>query len=405
MPDMRSGAYIYDAVRLPRGRVRKHGGTLAGVPPYELFGQLLGALESRSLSPDSVDDIVVGISTVMGEQGGDLARAAALWAGWPDRVPGGVVSRLCCSGLDAIETAAARVVAGYADLIVAGGVESMSRVPMLADRPAITTDADLGERTGFVTIGVSADLTAAAAGITRAELDEYAVSSHQRATAAPTSGSVVPVRKGATVLLAADEGARADASTATFAALPAPFGDDPAWQRGGGGGGGGAAGAPGAPHPADGLHTIATAPQLADGASALVIGSRRAEHRFGRAPLAQIVGSAQTAVRSPLLTAPSTAARLALDRAGLAVADLDVLEINESFAVTPILLTRELDVDAARVNPAGGALAVGHPLGATGGNLIVQALDALTRTGGEHALVAIPAALGLGSALVLRLLR
>ncbi|MBF6127654.1 thiolase family protein [Nocardia brasiliensis] len=398
MPDTRSGAYIYDAVRLPRGRVRKGGGTLAGVPPYELFGQLLGALESRSLSPDSVDDIVVGISTVMGEQGGDLARAAALWAGWPDRVPGGVVSRLCCSGLDAIETAAARVVAGCADLIVAGGVESMSRVPMLADRPAIATDAGLGERTGFVTIGVSADLTAAAAGITRAELDEYAVSSHQRATAAPTSGSVVPVRKGATVLLAADEGARADASTATFAALPALFGDDPAWQRV-------ARRLPGAPHPADGLHTIATAPQLADGASALVIGSRRAEQRFGRAPLAQIVGSAQTAVRSPLLTAPSTAARLALDRAGLAVADLDVLEINESFAVTPILLTRELDVDAARVNPAGGALAVGHPLGATGGNLVVQALDALTRTGGEHALVAIPAALGLGSALVLRLHR
>ncbi|WP_280429246.1 thiolase family protein [Nocardia brasiliensis] len=398
MPDTPSGAYVYDAVRLPRGRVRKGGGTLAEVPPCELFGQLLSALESRSLSPDSVDDIVLGISTVMGEQGGDLARAAALWAGWPDRVPGGVVSRLCCSGLDAIESAAARVAAGYADLIVAGGVESMSRVPMLADRPAIATDADLGERTGFVTIGVSADLTAATAGITRAELDEYAVSSHQRATAATTSGSVVPVRKGGTVLLAADEGARADASTAAFAALPALFGADPAWQRV-------ARRLPGAPHPADGLHTIATAPQLADGASALVIGSRRAEQRLGRPPLAQIAGSAQTAVRSPLLTAPSTAARLALDRAGLAAADLDVLEINESFAVTPILLTRELGVDPARVNPAGGALAVGHPLGATGGNLIVQALDALTRTGGEHALVAIPAALGLGSALVLRLLR
>ncbi|KIA63961.1 thiolase family protein [Nocardia vulneris] len=398
MPDTPSGAYIYDAVRLPRGRVRKGGGTLAEVPPYELFGQLLSALESRSLPPDSVDDIVVGISTVLGEQGGDLARAAALWAGWPDRVPGGVVSRLCCSGLDAVETAAARVAAGYADLIVAGGVESMSRVPMLTDRPAIATDADLGERTGFVTIGVSADLTAAAAGITRTELDEYAVSSHQRATAATTSGSVVPVRKGGTVLLAADEGARADASTAAFAALPTLFGDDPAWQRV-------ARRLPGAPRPADGLHTIATAPQLADGASALVLGSRRAEQRLGSPPRAQIVGSAQTAVRSPLLTAPSTAARLALDRAGLAAADLDVLEISESFAVTPILLTRELGVDPARVNPAGGALAVGHPLGATGGNLIVQALDALTRTGGEHALVAIPAALGLGSALVLRLLR
>lgn len=391
MPD----AYIYDAIRLPRARVRKAGGTLAEIPPYELFGQLLLALESRSFSADSIDDILVGISTTVGEQGGNLARAAALWAGWPDRVPGGVVSRLCCSGLDAVESAAARVAAGYADVIVAGGVESMSRVPMLSDRPAIATDADLGERTGFVTIGVSADLTAASFGITRAELDAYAVRSHQKATAAPTSASVVPFRKGGTVLLDADEGARADASSAAFAALPALFGDDPAWQRV-------ARRLPGAPRPADGLHTIATAPQLADGAAAVVVGGRRAQGVLGRQPIARIVGTAQAAVRSPLLTAPAAAARLALDRAGLAAADLDVVEANESFAVTPILLARQLGIDPELVNPSGGALAVGHPLGATGGNLIVQALDALERTGGEHALVTIPAALGLGSAVVLR---
>ncbi|MFC9437670.1 thiolase family protein [Nocardia sp. NPDC057030] len=391
MPD----AYLYDAIRLPRARVRRTGGTLAEVPPYELFGQLLVALENRSLSPDSVDDILVGVSTTAGEQGGNLARAAALWAGWPDRVPGGVVSRLCCSGLDAIESAAARVVAGYADVIVAGGVESMSRVPMLSDRPAIAVDPDLGERTGFVTIGVSADLTAAANGITRAELDAYAVRSHQKATAAPSSDSVIPVRTGGTGLLDADEGARADASDDAFAALPALFGDDPAWARV-------ARRLPGSPRPADGLHTIATAPQLADGASALVVGNHRAGQLLGRPPIAAIVGTAQTAVRSPLLTAPALAARLALDRAGLTAADLHVVEANESFAVTPILLTRELALDEHLVNPSGGALAVGHPLGATGGNLIVQALDALTRTGGEHALVTIPAALGLGSAVVLR---
>lgn len=391
MPD----AYLYDAIRLPRARVRRTGGTLAEIPPYELFGHLLVALETRSLSPDSVDDILVGISTTVGEQGGNLARAAALWAGWPDRVPGGVVSRLCCSGLDAIESAAARVAAGYADVIVAGGVESMSRVPMLSDQPAIATDTDLGERTGFVTIGVSADLTAAAHGITRAELDAYAVRSHRRATAAPSSDSVIPVRKGGTVLLDRDEGARADADNDAFAALPALFGDDPAWARV-------ARRLPGSPRPADGLHTIATAPQLADGASALVVGNRRAEQLLGRRPIAAIAGTAQTAVRSPLLTAPATAARMALDRAGVTTADLHVVEANESFAVTPILLTRELALDEHLVNPSGGALAVGHPLGATGGNLIVQALDALTRTGGEHALVTIPAALGLGSAVVLR---
>ncbi|MBF6327742.1 thiolase family protein [Nocardia transvalensis] len=388
-------AYIYDAVRLPRARARRGGGTLAEVPPYELFGQLLTALENRSCPPESVDDIIVGVGTVTGEHGGDIARAAELWAGWPDSVPGGVVSRLCCSGLDAVESAAAQVAAGYADVIVAGGVESMSRVPMLSDRPGIAVDADLGERTGFVTIGVSADLTAAAHGITRPELDAYAVRSHERAAAAAVSESMVPARKGETVLLATDEGARPDASRAAFAELPPLFGDDPTWERV-------ARRLPGSPRPADGLHTLATAPQLADGAAAIVIGNRRAARTLGRAPVAQIVGTAQTAVRSPLLTAPIAAARTALQRAGISVADLDVVEVNESFAVTPLLLMRELDLDPDRVNPSGGAVAVGHPLGATGGILITQALDALTRSDGEYALITIPAALGLGAALVLR---
>ncbi len=389
---------MYDAVRLPRGRVRKSGGTLADVPPHELFGQLLTALEQRSCPPEVVDDIIVGISTVAGEQGGDLARAAALWAGWPDSVPGGVVSRLCCSGLDAVQSGAARVAAGYADVVVAGGVESMSRVPMLSDRPGIATDPDLGERAGFVTIGVSADLTAAVHGIGRAELDAYAVRSHRKASGAAGSDSVIPVRKGGTLLLAADEGARADASLENFAALPALFEADPGWDRV-------ARRLPGAPRPAAGLHTLATAPQLADGAAAVLLGSRRAEGSVGRAPRAVIAGTAQAAERSPLLTAPVAAARRAMDRAGVGTAGIDVAIINESFAVTPIVVMRELGLNPERVNPTGGALAVGHPLGATGGILLAEALDALTRIDGEHALVAIPAALGLGSAVVLRRLR
>lgn len=390
-----SEALIYDAVRLPRGRVRKSGGTLAELPPYELLGQLFTALENRSCPPEFVDDVVIGVSTATGEQAGDVARAAQLWAGWPDSVPGGVVSRLCCSGLDAIESAAARVMAGYANVIVAGGVESMSRVPMLSDKPAIATDPDLGERTGFVTIGVSADLTAAAYGISRTELDAYAVQSHRKAATAPISHAVIPARKGGTVLLYGDEGARADADPAGFASLPALFGEDPGWERV-------ARRLPGSPHPVAGLHSIATAPQMADGASAVVVGNRAAATRLGRAPLAQIVGTAQTAVRSPLLTAPATAALLALRRAGITAADLDVIEVNESFAVTPLVLIRELGLDPERVNPHGGAVAVGHPLGATGGILIAQALETLARTDGEHALVTIPAALGLGSAIVLR---
>ncbi|MEV6772459.1 hypothetical protein AB0N05_27875 [Nocardia sp. NPDC051030] len=207
---------------------------------------------------------------------------------------------------------------------------------------------------------------------------------------------MIPMCKGGTLFLAAaDEGARPDATEDAFADLPALFGADPSWERV-------ARRLPGAPHPAQGLHTIATAPQLADGASAVLLGNRAARSTLGRSPLAKIVGTAQAAVRSPLLTASLTAARLALRRAGITAADLDIIEVNESFAVTPLLLTRELGLDPARVNPSGGAVAVGHPLGATGGILIAQALDALRRTDGEHALITIPAALGLGSALVLR---
>lgn len=388
-------AFIYDAVRLPRARVRKSGGTLGEVPAWELFGQLLRALANRSCPPDAVRDIIAGVGTPVGEQGADIARAAALWAGWPDGVPGAVVSRLCCSGLDAVESGAARVAAGYAEIVVAGGVESMSRTPMLSDRPAVALDNDLGERTGFVTIGVSADLTAAAHGITRAELDAFAVESHRKAAAAVVSDSVIPARQGGAVLLDADEGARADAALETFAALPTLFGADDSWERV-------ARRLPGAPRPAAGLHTLATAPQLADGASAILLGGHAAAAILGRTPRARIAGTAQTAERSPLLTATVSASRLALSRAGIKAADLDVIEVNESFAVTPLLLIRELGLDPERVNPSGGALAVGHPLGATGGILIAQALDTLRRCDGEFALVTIPAALGLGSAIVLQ---
>ncbi|TWH24616.1 acetyl-CoA C-acyltransferase [Rhodococcus rhodochrous] len=387
-------AYVYDAVRLPRARVRKSGGTLADVPPVELIGRLLEALDERCGASDVVDDVVLGISTVTGEQSGNIARAAVQWAGWPDHVSGGVVSRLCCSGLDAVETGAMRVATGNARAVVAGGVESMSRVPMFADSPPIAVDPELGERTGFVTIGVSADLTAARYGFTREQLDEYAVSSHHRAAQAPAGSSLVATKAG-DVALDSDEGVRADVTVGDLAALPALFGDDPAWERV-------ARQLPGSPRPATGLHTVATAPQLVDGASAVLIGDAEVGSELSREPRAQIVAAAQSAVRSPLLTAPVDASTRALERAGITAADLDVVEVNESFAVTPLMMIEELDLDPVRVNAFGGALAVGHPLGATGGILVARALDRLERTGGEHALVTIPAALGLGAALVLR---
>lgn len=398
MSQFSSGVYVYDAVRTPKGRVRRQGGTLADVPPHELLAQLLSALQERGLPADTVDDVVVGTSTAVGEQGGNVARAGVLWAGWPDRVGAGVVSRLCCSGLDAIESAAAKVASGIADVVVAGGVESMSRVPMLSDRPAFAVDDELGERSGYVTIGVSADLTAAEYGLTRTDLDTYAVTSHQRAATAPPSRSVIPVRSGATTILESDEGARPGVTVESLAELAPLFGEDPSWNRV-------ATRLPAVRRPDGGLHTAATAPQMADGAALAVFGSSVVRDRLGREPIAEVVGVAQAAVRSPLLTASVVASRRALANAGITAAQLDVIEANESFAASALVMIRELGLDPNKVNPLGGSLATGHPLGASGGALLVNALDQLARVDGEYALLTIPAALGLGAAVVVRRLR
>ncbi len=393
MGDPGGEVLVYDAVRSPRGRVRRGGGTLAGVPAHDLLAGLLRELADRGLAAGAVEDVVIGVSTAVGEQAADLARVAVARAGWPDEVPAGVVSRMCCSGLDAIASGAAQVRSGMAGLVVVGGAESMSRVPMLSDRPAFATDSDLGEATGFVTIGVSADHTAAVHGIPRPALDAYAVRSHQRSAAATPWESLVPVLAGGRTLLDHDEGAP-PATLESLAALEPLFGEDPLWSRV-------QSRVPGAARPPEGLHTVGTAPQLADAASAAVLGSAGSADVVGHPPRGRVAGWAQAAVRSPGLDATVPAARRALERAGLGVADLHVCEVNESFAVTPLVLARELGLDEAVVNPQGGAVSVGHPLGATGGILLANALDQLERRGGGAALLVIPAALGLATAVVI----
>lgn len=392
---MAEQALIFGALRTPRGRVRRDGGTLAGVPAYELFGGLLAEFGRRGVPAELVDDVLVGVSTPFGEQGADLGRVAVLAAGWPDSVSAGTVSRMCCSGLDAIAAGAAQVASGAAGLVVAGGAESMSRTPMFADAPAFAREDDLGETTGFVTIGVAADLAATRFGIERAELDDYAVGSHARALGAPAWPSLVPVRRGGEVLLDHDEGAREGMTADALAGLPALFGEDPLWER--------AerrfAAAESRPQ-REGRHTVATAPQLADAASAVLLGSATAGLASGLVPRGRVVSWAHAAVRSPGLWAGEPAARKALARAGLDAADLAVAELNESFSVTPLLLARQLGLDASVVNARGGAVAVGHPLGASGGILLANALDRLDALGGGYGLLVIPAALGLATAVI-----
>lgn len=386
-------AFVYEAIRTPRGRVKRDGGTLADVPAYELLAGLLTEFTARGIPADAVEDIIAGTSTVFGEQAADVPRMAIMQAGWPDEVPAGMVTRMCTSGLDAIAVASAQVKAGMADVMIAGGAESMSRVPMFSDEPAFAIEDAVGELTGFVTIGVSADLTAAKHGFTRSELDAWAVRSHERSAAAPVWESLIPVRRDDRVLLAADEGARPGTTLESLAGIPPLFGDDPLWARV-------ERRFPGFTRPSEGLHTVATAPQLCDGASAAVIGSEAAQGTLGRAPVGRIAGWAYTAVRSPRLDGTVEAARRAMKRAGVSTADIDVAEFNESFAVTPLLLIRELGIDPERVNIHGGAVALGHPLGASGGIILANSLELLGRRGGRYGLLVIPAALGVSMAVV-----
>jgi acetyl-CoA C-acetyltransferase len=388
-----SNALILDAVRTPRARVRRGGGTLAALSPAELLAVVLRELTARGLRDERVDDVIVGVSTTVGEQGGNVGRVAAMLAGWSDAVPAGITSRLCCSGLDAINAGAAQILSGGADLIVAAGVESMSRVPMLADQPAFVIDPAVGEATGFVSIGVTADATAIRAGLSRAELDAYGLRSQQRASAAPAWESIVPVTTPSGAVLSHDEGARPDTTLESLAELAALFADDPLWERV-------ERRLTIATGDDRGRHTIGTAPQFADAAAALVLASEAWAQEHEQKPRGQVLGWAQAAVRSPGLEATVPASQKALARAGLRASDLSIVEVNESFAVTPLLLMRELGLSEDIVNPNGGAIAVGHPLGASGGILVANALDQLRRKGGGFGLVTIPAAMGLATAVI-----
>ena len=375
-----SDAYIYEHLRTPRGKGKKDG-SLHQATPVWLLRTLLQALQQRTaLDTSLVDDVVLGCVTPVGEQGADIARTAVLDAEWAQTVAGVTQSRFCASGLESVNLAAAKVKSGYEDLVVAGGVESMSRWTMGSDGGAWFMDPRINHKLGFVPQGVGADLIATLEGFTRTDVDGFALRSHQRAAAARAEGrfkrAIVPVVDIAGLtLLAEDETIRANASLEALAKL------DPSFAM---------MGAMGFDATAlrkyttveriEHVHHAGNSSGIVDGAALMLVGSSEGGAKAGLKPRARIraaavIGSEPTI----MLTGPTPACRKALAKAGMSPRDIDLWEINEAFAVVPMKTARDLGVDLDRVNVNGGAIAMGHPLGATGCMLLGTLLDELER--------------------------
>jgi len=377
-----SDAYIYDHCRTPRGKGKKDG-RLHQATPVWLLRTLLKALEARNkLDTSLVDDLVLGCVTPVGEQGADIARTAVLDAEWAETVAGVTQSRFCASGLESVNLAAAKVASGFEDLVVGGGVESMSRWAMGSDGGAWFMDPRINQKLGFVPQGVGADLIATMEGWQRADVDAYALRSHQKAAAARAEGhfarSVVPVHDIAGLLmLAEDETIRPNASAVAMAKLDPSFA-----MMGGMGFDATALRKYTTVERIEHMHHAGNSSGIVDGAALMLVGSAAGGARAGLKPRARIraaavVGSEPTI----MLTGPTPACRKALAKAGMTAADIDLWEINEAFAVVPMKTARDLGVDLARVNVNGGAIAMGHPLGATGCIILGTLLDELERRG------------------------
>src|SRR5215208_5813328 len=396
-------AFIYDHVRTPRGR-GKADGSLHEVTALSLAAQTLEAVRTRNaLDPALVDDVVLGCVDPVGEAGGDIARAAAIVAGFGDGVPGVQINRFCASGLDAVNFASAQVMAGQQDMAIGGGVESMSRVGIGASGGAWPVDPSIAIKSYFMPQGISADLIATKYGFTRDDVDAYAVESQKRAAAAWDEGrfrnSVVPVRdiNGLTIL-AKDEHMRPTTDMQSLGQLKAAF-----VQMGEMGGFDAVAIAA---HPdvesVNHVHHAGNSSGIVDGASAILVGSEEGGRKMDAKPRARIKAFASIGSDLALmLTGPIDVSELALRKAGMSKDDIDLFEINEAFSAVVLRYMQALDLDPARVNVNGGAIAMGHPLGATGAMVLGTALDELERTGRQTALVTLCVAAGMGTATII----
>ena len=380
-------AVICAAVRTPVG---KRGGGLSGVHAADLAATVLTALAERTgLDPAVVDDVLWGCVGQVGEQTSNIGRVAVLAAGWPESVPGTTIDRQCGSSQQAVAFAAAAVVSGQADVVVAGGVESMSRVPLGSSAGDGSTGSPLGPaflaRYGGVAPnqGVGAEMIAARWGLSRAELDEFALSSHARAAAARAAGAfdeqIVPVHTPEGSVVIADEGIRTGGTPERLAALPTPF-------------------------QADGVISAGNASQISDGAAALLVTTSERARQLGLTPLVR-VHTTVVAADDPviMLTAPIPATRKLLDRSGVPLSEIGVFEVNEAFAPVPLAWQREVGADPGRVNPLGGAIALGHPLGASGARLMTTLVHHMQATGTRYGLQTMCEGGGMANATLLEL--
>ncbi|MCW1957155.1 MAG: acetyl-CoA C-acetyltransferase [Mycobacterium sp.] len=400
---MSEEAFIYEAIRTPRGKGKN--GALTEVKPLNLITGLIGELRSRhpNLDENMVSDVILGCVSPVGDQGGDIARTAVIAAGMPDTVGGFQLNRFCASGLEAVNTAAQKVRSGWDDLVYAGGVESMSRVPMGSDGGAMMADPATNYDAFIVPQGIGADLIATLEGFTRDDVDAYAVQSQERSAAAWSGGyfakSVVPVRdQNGLLILDHDEHMRPGTTMESLGKLKPAFEglaamagfDDVAMQK---------------YHWIERInhvHTGGNSSGIVDGAALVVVGNEKAGKANGLTPRARIVATATSgADPTIMLVGPTPAALKALDRAGLKPEDIDLYELNEAFASVVLKFQKDLNIPNEKLNVNGGAIAMGHPLGATGAMITGTMVDELERRGAKRALITLCIGGGMGVATII----
>jgi acetyl-CoA C-acetyltransferase len=396
-------AFVFDAIRTPRGRGNANG-SLHSVKPVDLVVGLMHEtlIRNQHLDPNRIDDVVLGCVTPMLDQGANIAKTASLKAGLPDTVAGVQLNRFCASGLEAVNIAAQKVASGWEDLVIAGGVESMSRVRMGSDGGAWPMDPETSYDTSFVPQGIGADLLATVEGFTRDEVDAYAARSQRRAAAAQVDGkfdrSIIPVRDiNDTIVLERDEHIRPDTTVESLGTLKPSFAtigelggfDAVALQK---------------YHwieKIEHVHTPGNSSGIVDGAALVMIGNTHAVDEQGLTPRARILATAVSgADPTIMLTGPAPASRKALAKAGLKPEELDLVEINEAFAAAVLRFVRDMGLDMEKVNVNGGAIAMGHPLGATGAMILGTLIDELHRIRGRYGLATLCVGGGMGIATV-----